>query len=213
MFEIGVSMPKTVTFNFAVLPVAQAVRLPLLVHRRTRIVACNRGSIALGRNVRFGQVRIGFPHLTYPASDSALKITGTVTFLGECSLLTGIDLNVSGELTVGSGVRCGEGVKIDCTDRSVIGDQVIVGPKCYFADDDGHRLFDSDGALLNPSAGFRIGDRVWYGRECLTLKGVVIPHDVVVGAGSVVARGVAESGVVVAGNPAKVVKTGVRSRD
>ncbi|MGB4592257.1 MAG: DapH/DapD/GlmU-related protein [Coriobacteriia bacterium] len=203
------SIPKTVVFNFHALPPRHAVRLPCLVHWRTRIVACSRGSVLLGEDCRFAQVRVGFPHMTYPAKASSLKLTGSVKFVGECSLLAGIDLNVTGELVVGRHFACNEGVKIDCKNRSFFGDDVIVGHNCYFSDDDGHTICDAEGAIVNPSSGFWIGDHVWFGRGCLTLKGVKVGPDVVVGAGSILTRSVAETDVVIAGNPAAVVKRGV----
>lgn len=50
-----------------------------------------------------------------------------------------------------------------------------------------------------------IGDNVWIGAKAMILPGVTIGDDVVVGAGSVVTKDV-PNGVVVAGNPAKIIK-------
>ncbi|HEU4684026.1 MAG TPA: DapH/DapD/GlmU-related protein [Nitrospira sp.] len=51
-----------------------------------------------------------------------------------------------------------------------------------------------------------IGDRVFVGASAIILPGVTIGSEVIIGAGSVVTRDV-PSGVVVAGNPAKVVSS------
>ena len=51
-----------------------------------------------------------------------------------------------------------------------------------------------------------IGDRVFIGAAAIILPGVKIGNDVIVGAGSVVTKDIPE-GVVVAGNPAKVICT------
>lgn len=206
------SIPKSLYFNFAYLPLRQALRLPFLIHWRTRVVQCSRGCLKLGDSgrTRFCQIRVGFPHRTYPSKPSVLNLTGSVTFLGDCSLLTGIDLNVSGDLRLGHNLRCNEAVKIDCASESAFGSDVIVGANCYFSDSDGHAVCDLQGVTLNPNAGFSIGDHVWFGRGCLTLKGVHLGPDVIVGAGSVVTRSCTERNVVIAGNPVRVLKRDVQ---
>lgn len=50
-----------------------------------------------------------------------------------------------------------------------------------------------------------IGNNVWIGTRCIILPGVHIADHAVLGAGAVVTHDV-PSGVVVAGNPAKIVK-------
>ena len=51
-----------------------------------------------------------------------------------------------------------------------------------------------------------IGDNVWIGAGAIILPNVKITNHVVVGAGSVVNKSISEEWVVVAGNPAKIVK-------
>ena len=50
-----------------------------------------------------------------------------------------------------------------------------------------------------------IGDSVWIGGNATILPGVTIGDNVVIGAGSVVTRNI-PSGVVVGGNPARIIK-------
>lgn len=52
----------------------------------------------------------------------------------------------------------------------------------------------------------KICDDAWIGMNCIILKGVTIGEGAIVGAGSVVTKDV-PAWTVVAGNPAKVVKT------
>lgn len=51
-----------------------------------------------------------------------------------------------------------------------------------------------------------IGDNVWIGGDATILPGVTIGDNVVIGAGSVVTKDI-PSNVVIAGNPAKIIKT------
>jgi acetyltransferase-like isoleucine patch superfamily enzyme len=94
--------------------------------------------------------------------------------------------------------------------------KVVIGRNCMFSygieirTGDGHGIFDTTKQRLNPPRNVTIGDRVWIGSRAIILKGVEIAEDSVVGSGAVVTKSFAESGVVLAGNPAKVIRRGVR---
>ena len=99
------------------------------------------------------------------------------------------------------------GGTICATNKILIGNNVTVGANTIIVDTDFHTL---DPELRRHSAGLiktapvSIYDDVFIGMCCLILKGVTIGHQSVVGAGSVVAKNV-PSGVIVAGNPARVI--------
>lgn len=141
------------------------------------------GRIVLGSNVRLsGKSSIIFSHR--PSSPPLLRV-GDGTFIGHnCSLH--------------------------------IADAVTIGEHCLIAG--GVRISDNDGHPLDPIRRRRneampreairavsIGDDVWIGAGAQVLKGVAIGDRSVVGAGAIVARDV-PSDVVVAGNPARIVK-------
>lgn len=92
---------------------------------------------------------------------------------------------------------------------------ILVGDACLFASDievsisDMHSIIDvSTGRRLNPARNIKIGGKVWVGQRATILKGVEIGSGSVIGAGSVVTKSL-PSNCVGAGNPARVVKTGV----
>ncbi|MCC7440249.1 MAG: acyltransferase [Bdellovibrionales bacterium] len=58
-----------------------------------------------------------------------------------------------------------------------------------------------------PGAEVVIGDDVWVGANCTILKGARIGNGCIVGTGSVVSRGEYPDRSIIAGNPAKIVKT------
>jgi len=90
----------------------------------------------------------------------------------------------------------------------VIGDNVVVGAKTSIIDTNFHPL-DRQRRRNQPSAGrvapVTLEDDVLGGMDCLILKGVTIGAGSVVGAGSVIAASV-PPGVLVAGNPARIVR-------
>lgn len=93
---------------------------------------------------------------------------------------------------------------------------VIIGRDCMFAYDidirtgDSHSIIDLESQKrINPAKNIRIGDHVWVAAHCAILKGVCIPDNSVVGTGSIVTHEFSGNGVVIAGNPAKIVKSGI----
>lgn len=95
-----------------------------------------------------------------------------------------------------------------CADEAItIGDYVTVGANTTITDTNFHPL-DPAIRLRDPANGATapvvIEDNVFIGMHCLILKGVTIGRSSVIGAGSVVTRDV-PSGVIAAGNPARVI--------
>ena len=107
------------------------------------------------------------------------------------------------------GDDCGfTGTTLVAAERIVIGNRVQVGANSTIVDADFHPLTAAGRAqdfLSGEHAPIVIEDDVFIGMQSLILKGVTIGRGSVVGAGSVVTRDV-PAGVVVAGNPAAVVK-------
>ena len=74
---------------------------------------------------------------------------------------------------------------------------------------DNHSIIDvASGKRINPSRPITIGDHVWVGQEVTILKGTAIGSHSIVGAGSIV-RGVVPPNTLVAGSPARVIRSGV----
>lgn len=114
----------------------------------------------------------------------------------------------SAEVVIGEDVgMCG--ATIVCSESVVIGDRVMLGANCAITDTDSHpidvprRRFRRDGVRTAP---VRIEDDVLIGANSIVLKGVTIGARSVIGAGSVVTKSV-PAGTVCAGNPARVLRS------
>lgn len=87
-----------------------------------------------------------------------------------------------------------------------IGDNVMLGPNCQLLTP----LHPLDAieriSGLEYGAPITIGDNVWLGGGATILPGVTLGDNVVVGAGAVVTKSFGDN-VVIAGNPAKIIKT------
>lgn len=89
--------------------------------------------------------------------------------------------------------------------RVKIGEHCFIGPNCQFFTPNHamDKMLRRDGWQYD--APITIGDDCWLGGSVILLPGVTIGDNVVIGAGSVVTKDV-PSGVVVAGNPARIIK-------
>ncbi|MEH6589178.1 MAG: acyltransferase [Halioglobus sp.] len=109
-----------------------------------------------------------------------------------------------GRIEIGDCVLMSPGSRISASDEVVIGDGVMMANGVYITDSDWHTIYDRTvrDERVTP---VHIGDNVWLGDHATVLKGVTIGENSVVAARAVVTRDV-PANVVVAGNPAKVVK-------
>ena len=108
------------------------------------------------------------------------------------------------------GYRSNIGANCLVPSNIIIGDNVMMGPNNFFFGNFTHNISDvtrpmRDQGFTTISGRSEICDDVWIGRECLFMPCKKIGSHSVVGARSVVTKDVPES-VIVAGNPARVIK-------
>jgi acetyltransferase-like isoleucine patch superfamily enzyme len=149
-----------------------------------------RGRITIGNHVHFsGKPQIGFYNRFYETPELAI---GDHTFVGhECELTVAQSITIGAHCLLAGGVRMADfdGHPQDATKRRL--NQPI------------------DREAVKPIV---IGDDVWIGRGACILKGVTVGNRSIIGTEAVVVKDV-PSDVVVAGNPARVVKELAKSRE
>ena len=131
------------------------------------------------------------------------------------------DKNVKGNIAVtclddNNVFEMGEYTDVGSLCIALHGNVCKIGKHCMFSSDieiwtDGHAIIDAKTKeLLNlPKTPVLIGNHCWIGRKVTFTKGAQIPDDCIVGIGSVVTKKFTEACSVIAGNPAKAVKTGI----
>jgi acetyltransferase-like isoleucine patch superfamily enzyme len=110
----------------------------------------------------------------------------------------------AGTIRIGRAVLMSPGSRISASDEIVIGDGVMMANGTYITDSDWHGIYDRTRRDDTPTP-VRVGDNVWIGDHATVLKGVTIGENSVVAARAVVTRDV-PANVIVAGNPARVVR-------
>lgn len=93
--------------------------------------------------------------------------------------------------------------------------EIEIGEDCLFSANiiirtsDGHSILNSEDTRINPGQDVTIGNKVWIGYGATILKGASIGDNCIVGTEAVVPGKTYPAGSVIAGTPAKVVKTDI----
>jgi acetyltransferase-like isoleucine patch superfamily enzyme len=140
-------------------------------------------------------------------------VVGEDTIIGaevtlSAGMVPGQDLGPVPVLRIGDRCVIGRGSHIVAHESLVIGDDVFTGPYVYITDQN-HSYADPDmpiGRQMPLNSPVRIGSGSWLGTGAVVLPGACVGRNVVIAAGSVV-RGTVPDHCVMAGVPAKVVRT------
>lgn len=135
--------------------------------------------------------------------------------IGDDSVIRQGDLYIEddgGQILVGrrtaiygpSHLACIEGKTISIGNDGLISGNVTVRVG------DSHSILDMEGNRINPSEDVQIGARVWIGNQVTILKGAEIPENTVVATGAIVTKAFSQTGTVLGGAPAKVIKQDIQ---
>lgn len=159
--------------------------------------------VSVGSGLRMEQ-------LPYILGSGKITIGSLVRLSGKSNFIFGNCLKEPPKVSMGDGTFIGHDCAFHIASELKIGKHCLLAGKVSIYDMDGHPI-DADERRANkptPPEGVapvHIGDDVWLGTGCLILKGVTIGDRSIVAARAVVTKSV-PADVVVAGNPAKVVK-------
>lgn len=177
------------------------------------LIEGNNNTVTIERPCNFANTRIRIQK-----NDSEVYISSTV----HCIMNTYIEMKLPNNfqrLYIGKNVSIG-GANIFMYGNDA---ELLIGDNCLFSNNivimtgDGHRIYDNTtGETLNQKKqSNKIGNHVWLGRGAVICKNVQIPDNSIVGAFSVVTKSPSaeETNVVIAGNPAKIVKKNINWDD
>ena len=124
-----------------------------------------------------------------------------------------------GRIEIGGRVYIGDGTILSAAEEIVIGAATLLAHGVQIFDNDSHPIDAKEreehfrmilglappGPLNIGKAPVRIGERCWIGLNSIVMKGVTIGTDSIIASGSIVVNDI-PSGVIAAGNPARVLK-------
>lgn len=150
------------------------------------VLFSGKGSVVLGNNVTFGysQSPLYYSHYNYVEArtkTAKISIGNNVIINNNCCIVALNEIEIGANCTIGI---------------------------CFSAlDSDFHHLEPNKRHHKNPpSKAIKIGKNVFIGNHVTVLKGVVVGNNVVIGSHSLVSKSVPDD-VVIAGNPAQIIKT------
>ena len=132
------------------------------------------------------------------------KIGRGVVFYPGVWICTGENLNIGEDVDIALGVliTTSKSAGVTIGDRTLIGYRTQIISGNHVIPQKRKRIFEAG----HEGKSVSIGNDVWIGANCLILPGVTIGEGAVVGGGSVMTKSV-EPFTIVAGNPAKIIRT------
>lgn len=140
------------------------------------------------------------------AKNSVVVLEAGVRFSGHILVKHGFENSVA----IGAGTTVG-GARIICSE----GSSITIGKDCMLSNGievrstDSHPVLNLKGERINPAANVVIGDHVWLAAHVSILKGARIGPNSIVGTRSVVSSNFQQGNEAIAGNPARIVRSGV----
>ena len=204
-------VPKSIYANLRLLPFSQAIYLPIMVSRKTKLRSLS-GKIHL-KKIKTGIVRIGFggtDMLDYRYDRTVLKITGDIYFEGKTKIGVGAKIIVNGTLRVGENFDVTGDAIIICAKEISIGNNTMIAWQSIIMDTDQHAIYNQNNNHINENKKINIGNNVWIGARSFILKGSQIPDGCIIGANTTISKSFNKKNSIIAGNPARILKENIK---
>lgn len=207
-------LPKSIYFCFKYLPFKMAVKLPILLSKNVYLFSV-KGKVKIEADIiKTGMVKIGFGEVGIfdkKYSRTIWQNNGLVIFKGKARIGYGSKLSIGkgGILTFGKNFCITAESQIVCKKNICFGKDVLISWQCLFMDTDFHKVYKSS-VLKNNDKSINIGNHVWIGCRNTILKGVEIADNCIIAANSNVIKSIKQENSIIAGNPAKVIESGIK---
>ena len=211
-FRVLMGIPKSLYINFKLLPLNQAIRIPILVSSRTSL-NLRGGVIINSKNVCFGMINIGILGdsdgiLTEKSNYIGCDKQSRIVFEGKMCMAPGGSIKAMGGgiITLGNNLSFNSHCTLLCKKAITIGHNVMTGWNVLISDGDGHTIINELGEQVNKPDPVIVGNNVWLAANTTLLKGAFVNDGSIVAMGCIVTRHYEENNVIIAGIPSKIVK-------
>ena len=138
-------------------------------------------------------------------------LTETV-FTGKAQFALGATIRTDHEgiISFGNNFKANQNFTCFSNTKILLGNNILIGWNVNIRDSDGHNILNiNNNEILNPNKSIEIGNHVWIGSHVDILKGASINDNSIIGFKSLVTKKYTEKNVIIAGNPAKIIKTNI----
>ncbi len=203
-------------FNLKMLPFRQAVKLPFDFYRGVSLRNLT-GKVKLSSdNIHRAMIRIGGRGSEmFPRTQTIVDIEGNVVFYGSAELGCGSLLRVynGAVVTFGDRVRIGAYTKVICQESITFGSEIDVSWESQIFDTNFHYMEDTaTGKRTKLTQPVVIGSYNWFGNRVNIMRGTKTPDYTILASNSMTNKDYTDIPPysLLAGTPAKLVKTDVR---
>ncbi len=205
----------TFYFNFKMLPLKQAIKLPFEFYGKVRFPSL-KGQVIINVPVKRGLMQFGRAESEiFPKEETLLSIMGKLIVAGDHVFLgsgTVLEVSPDAEASFGSDILIAPRTRILVKSGLSIGSHVRISWDSQIFDSNFHYMRNVlTGKIAPRSKPVKIGSHVWIGNRVTINKGTVLPDYTIVASGSLCNKdytmGEGER-ITIAGTPAKVVATG-----
>ncbi len=175
----------------------------ILRHHKTVIKGIN--NIQTSGLLQIGTTQVGFSSRN---DLTLLNVSGKLTVKGSFTIGRGCRLDIGKDaiVTLGKGGFINPFSKIIIQHGLEIGENCYISWDCQFLDEDFHSIDYPGKNNSHKDRRIYIGDHVWIGSNVTVLKGSKIANGSVVAANSLVNSTFTDENVLLAGNPARIIK-------
>jgi acetyltransferase-like isoleucine patch superfamily enzyme len=206
---------KTIYYNFKLLPFKEAILIPILISKNTRVIRSD-GVVKILNRISTGMIKIGFGEVDIFDRNSITIISlkgkdSSITFRGKAFIGQGSKLSIDGQLKLGENFTITAHSQIWCKKRIEFGDNNLISWDVLMVDTDGHKILNESNSIINKPSEIIIGSNNWIGCRTIILKGTLLGDGNVVAAGSLLSGSHCTTECsIIAGRPGKVIKDNIK---
>ena len=211
-FVIALSLPKTLYVNLKCFGL-KGLKLPVIVHYKTRVEEIHKGNIVFTGPLRFKTVNFGFggSKSIIPNSYNILFLAegSQMIFGGKASFSEGFSIQNKGEIKIADDFFANKNLRLFIEGKLFIGKGCKLGYDCEIRDMNGHRIIYKDGTEKSVHE-VSVGDYVWIASNSVVMNGTKIGENSVVAMGSITNKDYSTAeGVIIGGIPATIIKENI----
>lgn len=201
---LDINLFKTILFNIHYFPLKTAIRLPVFIYKRSKILK-RKGKIIIEHPIKTGMLKLGPYGLGTQDclySRTIWEVTGTLIIRGEANIGRGskISIGKEGILTLGNKFTISGNTELICQKEITFGDNCLLSWEILMMDTDFHHILNEKGEKINPPKPIKIGNHVWIGCRNTILKGVSIADNTIIAANSTLTHSIINPNCVIGGN-------------